>query len=199
MLVHALVSFLKKLNPARVLPNSIRNSVILLHFSEIEPYYYAGMSVLLDLISFFWNFLSILRRFRRTFLTQYQVSHVHVLQRTSTSKFSTGTTRVAVAHVHVQVNVSRTHLPFPLHVFDDPIVKRKVSISPFSFSYNQAFLQAFLQARYLIAAGQLSHSHFVSCAVRTWLNSFEGWSCWTQPNIQLRFLLDSHSFGSFPF
>ena len=39
-----------------------------------------------------------------------------------------------------------THLLFPLLVFDDPILERKLSLSRFKFSYFQAFLQAFLQA-----------------------------------------------------
>ena len=41
--------------------------------------------------------------------------------------------------------VLRAYLLFALHVFDDPIAKRKPSLSPFSFPYLQAFLQAFLQ------------------------------------------------------
>ena len=45
-------------------------------------------------------------------------------------------------HAHVR----RTYLLFLSLVFDDPIVERKLSLSPFSFSYYQAFLQAFLQA-----------------------------------------------------
>ena len=38
----------------------------------------------------------------------------------------------------------RAYLLFAPHVFDDPIAKRKPSLSPFSFPYFQAFLQAFL-------------------------------------------------------
>ena len=40
--------------------------------------------------------------------------------------------------------VLRAYLLFALHVFDDPIANRKPSLSPFSFPYLQAFLQAFL-------------------------------------------------------
>ena len=45
-------------------------------------------------------------------------------------------------HAHVR----RTYLLFLSLVFDDPVVERKLSLSPFSFCYYQAFLQAFLQA-----------------------------------------------------
>ena len=38
-----------------------------------------------------------------------------------------------------------THLLFLSLVVDDPVVDRKLSLSPFTFSYYQAFLQAFLQ------------------------------------------------------
>ena len=46
--------------------------------------------------------------------------------------------------MHAQVR--RTYLLFLSLVFDDPIVERKLSLSPFSFSYYQAFLHAFLHA-----------------------------------------------------
>ena len=39
-----------------------------------------------------------------------------------------------------------THLLFLSLVVDDPVVERKLSLSPFGFSYFQPFLQAFLQA-----------------------------------------------------
>ena len=38
-----------------------------------------------------------------------------------------------------------THLLFLSLVVDDPVVDRKLSLSPFIFSYYQAFLKAFLQ------------------------------------------------------
>ena len=38
-----------------------------------------------------------------------------------------------------------THLLFLSLVVDDPVVDRKLSLSPFTFSYYQAFLQSFLQ------------------------------------------------------
>ena len=38
-----------------------------------------------------------------------------------------------------------THLLFLSLVVDDPVVDRKLSLSPFTFSYYQAFLQAFMQ------------------------------------------------------
>ena len=47
--------------------------------------------------------------------------------------------------LHAFVTTWGTHLLFLSLVVDDLVVDRKLSLSPFTFSYYQAFLQAFLQ------------------------------------------------------
>ncbi len=57
---------------------------------------------------------------------------------------------LAIARMHTgcccgSVRPWATHLLFLSLVVDDLVVDRKLSLSPFTFSYYQAFLQAFLQ------------------------------------------------------